>query len=560
MRWPWAAWRVEPLTLRYLLLHPIPVPASDLPPLIQALLKPSAYPHPVDRIELRQTHISYVLLTGENVYKIKKPVNFGFLDFSTLGKRRFYCGREVAFNSPLCSDTYLGVVPIRQSDGQFSFGGAGRTVEYAVHMRRLPEDRMMHNLLARDEATHPMVEAVAKKLAAFHASAEVSPRLARYGAWAIRYNTTENIAQWTPYIGRTLSESQDRIMRAFVHAFYARKADILQRRIAELRIHRVHADLRSDSIVIGRAKVRPGPQDICIFDCVEFSRRLSILDVARDVGFLKMDLDYRGRRDLADAFVRHYEEVSRDRDLHEILDFYAFYSACVRGKVEAFLLDQSEVPATEKRRARDASRRYFALACGYAESLPPAMLVITCGLPATGKSTVARALSEHEFTVLSSDVVRKELAGISPDERRLEGFGGGIYSPEFTERTYQALFDRARALLLRGRSVVLDASFNRRNHRRDADRLARQTGAQFACLWFDLPEQVILSFLEARFRGGKDPSDARPEIFARQKRRFQGPTEVSPGRLIAVPQTSTPRTKALAVVKELRAISPLSVP
>ncbi len=536
------------------------MPASELPPLIQALLNPSAYPHPVDRIELRQTHISYVLLTGENVYKIKKPVDFGFLNFSTVGRRRFYCGREVAFNSPLCSDTYVGVVPIRQRDGQFSVGGTGRTVEYAVHMRRLPEDRMMHNLLARDEATPRMVEAVAEKLAAFHASAEVSHRLARYGDWAIRYNTTENIAQWTPYIGRTLTAQQDRIMRAYVDAFYARKTDVLQRRIADLRIHRVHADLRSDSIVIGKTKHRPGPEDICIFDCVEFSRRLSILDVARDVGFLKMDLDYRGREDLADAFVRRYEEVSQDRDLLEVVDFYAFYSACVRGKVEAFLLDQAEVPAADKRGARDASRRYFDLACRYAESLPPAMLVITCGLPATGKSTVARSLGKREFTVLSSDVVRKELAGIAPDERRLEGFGGGIYSPEFTERTYGVLLDRAQALLQRGRSVVLDASFNRRPHRRAAERLARQTGAQFACLWFDLPEHAILSLLERRFRGGKGPSDARPEIFARQKRRFQRPTEVLSPRLIEVAQTGTARTKARAVVKELRAISPLSVP
>lgn len=558
MHWPCAGCGTfDPTTL---LSHPIPVPASELPPLIQALLEPSAYPHPVDRIELRQTHISYVLLTGENVYKIKKPVNFGFLDFSTLGKRRFYCGREVAFNSPLCADTYLGVVPIRQRDGQFSVGGIGRVIEYAVHMRRLPEDRMMHNLLARDEATPLMVKAVAEKLAAFHASAEVSPRLACYGDWAIRYNTTENIAQWTPYVGRTLTARQDRIMRAFVDAFYARKADVLQRRIADLRIHRVHADLRSDSIVIGKTRARPGPEDICIFDCVEFSRRLAILDVARDVGFLKMDLDYRGRGDLADAFVTHYEEVSRDRDLLEILDFYAFYSACVRGKVEAFLLDQPEVPAPEKRRARDASCSYFDLACRYAESLSPAMLVITCGLPATGKSTVARALGESGFTVLASDVVRKELAGVAPDERRLEGFRGGIYSPEFTERTYQALLDRARALLLQGRLVVLDASFNRRSHRRAAERLSRQAGAQFACLWFDLPEHVILDLLERRFRGGKGPSDARPEIFARQKRRFQRPIEVSPGRLIAVPETGTAGTKAHAVVKALRAISPLSVP
>jgi len=515
----------------------------------------------VDRVELRQTHISYVLLAGEYVYKIKKPVNFGFLDYSTLARRRFYCHREVHYNSPLCKDTYLGVLPIRQSGGHFAFNGPGVTVEYAVHMRRLPEDRMMHRLLERGEVTRPMIEAVAEKLAAFHAGAPKSPALARYGDWAIRYNTKENVAQWTPYVGRTLTPEQDRVLRAYFAAFFARRATALQRRVDEQRIHRVHADLRSDSIVIGRARGRPGPDDICIFDCVEFSRRLSVLDVARDVGFLKMDLDYRGRQDLAQAFVGHYVNVSGDTGLQDVVDFYAAYSACVRGKVEGFLLDQAEVPPRERRRARDASRRYFGLACRYAESLPPAMLVITCGLPATGKSTVARALGQGGgFDVISSDIVRKELAGLAPTERRLEGFQAGIYAPDFTRRTYQELLDRARPLLLAGRSVVLDASFTRREHRRAAARLAKETGAQFACLFFDLPDDVIKARLAERFRKGRDPSDARPEIFAAQKRRFQRPSEVPVERRIVVPPEGPKRARMRVVLRGLRALSPLSVP
>ena len=536
------------------------VPDSNLPPLIRALLEPDAYGHPVDGIELRQTHISYVLLAGDHVYKIKKPVNFGFLDFSTLGKRRFYCGREVAYNSPLCADTYLGVVPIREAAGRFAVSGPGKTVEYAVHMRRLPEDRMMHHLLERGEVTVAMIKAVADKLAAFHASTETSPRIARFGDWAIRYNTDENIAQWTPYIGRTLTVEQDGILRAYFEAFFAQKSRVLQRRIDELRIRRVHADLRSDAVCIAETKKRPpGPDDICIFDCVEFSRRLSLLDVARDVGFLEMDLDYRGREDLSRAFVDHYAQVSRDRDLSEIVEFYASYSACVRGKVEAFLLDQPEVPEREKRRARNASRRYFDLACRYAESLAPAMLVITCGLPATGKSTIARSLKGRGFEVVSSDLVRKALAGIAPTERRLEGFQGGIYAPDFTQRTYGALFEQARPLLLAGRSVVLDASFTRREHRRAAARLARETGAQFACLFFDVADDVIRRRLEERLRKGGDPSDARPEIFGAQKRRFQRPTEIESLRRIAVPPEGATSAKMRAVLKGLRAVSPLSV-
>lgn len=535
------------------------MPDSDLPPLIRALLRPDAYPHPVDRVELRQTHISYVFLAGEHVYKIKKPVDFGFLNFSTLGRRRYYCHQEVVLNSRLCSGVYLGVAPVRESGGRFTVGGAGTAVEYAVHMRRLPDDRMMHNLLERGEVTPAMVRVVAEKLAAFHAKSETSPRIARYGDWAIRFAWDENIRQWQSELGQTLTPEQDATLRAFGEAFFARKRDVLQRRIDDLRIRECHSDLRSDAVAFPGPGKPVTPESICILDCVEFNRRIRLVDVARDVGFLAMDLDYRGCPDLAEAFVDAYVKVSGDRDITEIIHFFKAYNACVRGKVEGFLLRAPEVPAGEKRRARSAAGRYFELACQYAESLPPAMLAITCGLPATGKSTVARALSQRGFEVISSDVVRKELAGIAPTDRRLEGFEGGIYAPDFTQRTYEALLDRARTLLTAGRSVVLDASFNRREHRRAAARLAKGAGAQFACLWFDLADEVILRLLEARFRKGSGPSDARPEIFAAQKRRFQRPTEIDPARRITVPGTGTKAAKMRAVVEGLRALSPLSV-
>jgi len=530
------------------------MPADQLPPLIRALLRPAAYPHPVDRVQLVQTHISYVLLAGEHVYKIKKPVNFGFLDYSTLGKRRYYCHREVALNSRLCSDTYLGVVQVREDDrGRYAIGGAGRLAEYAVHMRRLPEDRMMHRLLERGEVTAEMVERVAERLVPYHASSDAGPGLARYGDWAIRYNWRENVHQWRPYIGRALTPEQDRALRAYGEAFFARKAGVMQRRVDELRIRRVHADLRSDAVCF--------LDGVCIFDCVEFSRRLSLLDVARDVGFLDMDLRYRGRPDLAQAFVRRYIELSGDKDMPEVIGFYAAYSACVRGKVEAFLLDQPEVPAAEKRRAQKAARRYFELACEYAASLPPALLLITCGLTATGKSTLARRLAGSAgFEVISSDVARKQLAGIEPSEHRFETFRAGIYSPDFTDRTYRALFEAARPALIAGRSVIIDASFVRRQHRRWAARLARETGAQFACVEMTAGDAAVRRRLARRLREGGDPSDARWEIYVAQKRTFQPPTEIAPERLVRVDTAKPVAAETRAVIAALRRLSPLSLP
>ena len=196
----------------------------------------------------------------------------------------------------------------------------------------------------------------------------------------------------------------------------------------ELRIRRTHADLRSDAICMENG--------VCIFDAVEFSRRVSLLDIARDVGFLQMDLEYRDRPDLADAFVRRYEKIADDPDLREVLPFYAYYSACVRGKVEAFLLDIPSVPAKEKKAAAERSRRYFELACRYAETLPPALLVITCGLSGSGKSTVAREISAAiDGEIIASDVVRKRLAGMDPAKRALDEYRAGLYSAEMSKQT-----------------------------------------------------------------------------------------------------------------------------
>ncbi len=530
------------------------MPASDLPPLVQALLDPAAYPHPTRRIELIQTHISYVFLTDEHAYKIKKPVDFGFLNYSTLGKRRYYCQREVELNSLLCDETYLGVVPIRLDGGLHVVNGKrGQIVEYAVWMRRLPEERMLNRLIERGEAKPAMVKRVAEALVPFHErTARRSAAMARYGDWAIRYNHRENVQQWTPYVGRTLTAEQHTICLAYAEAFFARKAEVLERRVSDLRIVQTHADLRSDAICVENG--------VCIMDAVEFNKRISVLDVARDVGFLQMDLEYRDRSDLAEAFVKRYLELAHDADLREVLPFYAYYSACVRGKVENFLLDIPSVPEKEKRAAAKRACRYFDLACEYAKTLPPAMLIITCGLTGTGKSTVARELAKPlRAEVIASDIVRKQLAGMKPDARAPEEYRAGVYSQDMTQRTYEALFEEARERLMRGQSVVLDAAFLRRDQRKTAMRLARETGAQFACVEVTAAVKHARERLERRVASGRGPSDGRWDIYVQQKRRFQRPSEVPPERRAVVDTSRARKAQMADVVIRLRALSPLSV-
>lgn len=535
-------------------LYPKVVPETELPPLVQALLEPAAYPHPTGRISLIQTHISYVFLAGEYVYKIKKPVNFGFLDYSTIGKRRYYCRREVELNSLLCDETYLGVVPIRKAGRRYTVDGrGGAIVEYAVKMRRLPEERMLNRLIEHGEATPRMLERVADVLVPFHEStSQTSQAFARYGDWAIRYNHRENVQQWTPYTGRVLTPEQHSICIAYGEAFFARKADVLGRRVKQLRIRRTHADLRSDAICMENG--------VCIMDAVEFNKRISVLDIARDVGFLQMDLEYRGRPDLARAFVHRYQKLAHDPDLPEVLPFYAYYSACVRGKVEAFLLDIPSVSDKDKRAAAKRAQAYFRLACQYAETLPPAMLVITCGLSGTGKSTVAKELAHAvRAKVIASDVVRKRLAGLDPRTKALDEYREGLYSLRMTARTYAEMLKEAREALMAGRSVILDAAFLRRAGRRAAARLARETGAQFACVQTVAEETAIRERLGARLAKRRDPSDARWEIYVQQKRRFQRPSEVPPDRLVCIDTSRAMKSQLSAAIRTLRAISPLSV-
>jgi len=504
------------------------MPQGELPELIRALLEPSVYPHPVDTVELVQTHISYVFLAGDFVYKVKKPVDFGFLNFTTLARRRYYCQQEVLLNRRLCPDTYLGVVRIAGEGRRLRVDGRGKVLEYAVKMRRLPALRMMDRLLADGRVSPTMVEAVARRLADFHARSETGPSIDRYGSLAvIDGNWQENFHQWEPYLDDTITAQQDRYLRAYVRSFSIRRRALLEERVRQGHIRDCHGDIRLDAVCF--------TDGVCIFDCIEFNRRFRYSDVAADIAFLAMDLDYHGRPDLSERLVQTYARAAGDRQALQLIDFYKCYRAAVRGKVEGFRLTQPEVRPTERHQARQAARTYFRLACRYAAVQPPPALIITCGLVATGKSAIAHALGEAlDAPVISSDVVRKELAGLAPQEHRFEPFERGIYSPDFTARTYDAMLERGRGLLAEGRSVLLDATFGRRDQRQRARALAEEMGARFLCLECRAEEAVIRRRLAERLRTGGDASDARPEIYEAQVQVFEPVTELPPHEHAAV--------------------------
>ena len=333
----------------------------QLPELVQALLDPKAYPETLPQgIELVQTQMSFVFLTDDYVYKVKKPVNLGYLDYTSLDRRRFYCQREVELNRRLCPDAYLGVVPITRDKGDTFVEGQGEVIEYAVKMRRLPQEAMMDVLLANNQVSPQMVTSLAQKLVEFHQRAETNVNISAFGDLdAITKNTEENFTQTVEYIGRTISQAKYRHIKDYTDSFIEKNTPLFHKRITDGRIRDCHGDLHAAHICFTNG--------ICIYDCIEFNDRFRYCDVASEVAFLAMDLDHYGRADLSQSFVNAYVAQSRDEELLRLLNFYKCYRAYVRGKVESFKLDDPYIPEEEKTGVLAIARSYFDLAQSYVE-------------------------------------------------------------------------------------------------------------------------------------------------------------------------------------------------
>ncbi len=334
---------------------------QDQKEVVTALLKPETYPQDVDKIELIQTHISFVFLTTNYVYKVKKAVNFGFLDFSTLEKRRFYCEKELALNKRLCPDIYLEVVPINKSNS-IKVKGSGETIEYALKMKRLPQERIMTVLLKENKVDKKSVDEIAEIVSEFHSKAQTNSEISQFGSLKIiKTNWDENFAQTTKYVDQTIPQAEFQLILNKINDFIARNLTLFKSRIANKRIRDCHGDLHSGNIFI--------TEKICIFDAIEFNDRFRFSDVAADVAFLAMDLDFQQRSDLANYFIERYLTYSKDPQLTQLLAFYKCYRAYVRGKVISFRLDDPNITSQEKASATTEAQAYFKLATEYAKTL-----------------------------------------------------------------------------------------------------------------------------------------------------------------------------------------------
>lgn len=518
---------------------------AGLEEVLRGLAEPGAYPHEVRDLRVIQTHAAVVILTGPYAYKVKKPVNLGFLDYSTLERRRHFCEQEVLLNHRLCPEVYHGVVPIIRNRGRLCIGGGGEPVEWAVRMRQLPDADLLSRRLAEQRVGPEEIRSLARVLAGFHGRAQSSPHIREFGTpQVIARNLEENFAQTEARTNHALPAAHLAEVREYSRSFLAAAAPLLQRRVDGGWIRDGHGDLRAQNIWLS-----PG---ICggvqVLDCIEFNERFRFQDVMADLAYLAMDLDLAGRRDLREWLIQAYSERLSDLELPALLPFYQCYRAYVRGKIALLAAAEPEIPAEQAARETELAACAFDLARSYAGLSDRPWLLVMTGIAGTGKSVLARELARRlPAVVFSSDAVRKQMAGAAPARR----LGNQWYAPARIQAVYRELRHRAGETLERGVHTILDATFLSPAERTAAARLAAEHGAAFRIVECECPPEVARGRIEARRERGTDASDADLAVYESQRRQWLPvPEELAPAA-IRVQTNQPPGELARAVMDVL---------
>jgi len=491
------------------------------------MLKPEFYPHAAADIELKQTHTSYVLLAGEFAYKVRKAVRFAFIDCSTAARRLTLCRLEFELNRRLSPDVYLAVVAIKQSDGRIildeSTDNPVDAVEFAVKMRRLPDGRRLDSLIKRDTATVDDVRQIANTVAGFHARTP-NTHSWDYGAatsiWRMTIGNLIEIEQLLPGAPLLMKLAQ---IEAYSRRYIAAHWELLNSRAREGLVHEGHGDLRADAVYLTE-------NGITIVDCLEFDERLRYSDIANEIAFLAMDVDRLGRPDLSRDLVGHF---TGDPDMPVLIPFYKSYRATVRAKVELLRSRQEDCSAQEKQIALARAVQLLDLAVNYTKG--PKALLVVCGASGTGKSTLSAMLSKHlGFRIVSSDLVRKRLAGIEPVTAASASYNEGIYTPNFTRQVYDSLLAEAKRILNKGYGVILDATFSKRSQRQIVIEVGNEAGVRPLFVECRAERDVVIDRLSKREQDSQRVSDADAAIYMSQIKEFEPLDEVPSSSYLVV--------------------------
>ncbi len=511
--------------------------------MIAALLDPAAYDHPVERVDCLETHISWILLTGTLAYKIKKPVNLGFVDFSTPERRSWFCQEELRLNRRLAPDLYLGLSPIHGPPERAAFHGSGPTLELAVRMRQFPQSALLGAVLDHQGLSEAQLERLADDLAAFHAAAAVAGPEDPYGAPELVKAPAVANLEVLEACGLVPAPDVAALRHWTDDQFERLRPSFVERRSLG-RIRECHGDLHLGNMLLEGERLR-------VFDCLEFSPELRWIDVISDLAFLAMDLEHRHRPDLGAVLLNRW--LGRCGDYAGLLTWrwYRVYRSLVRAKVCALRLGQQTLNAQASALLQQDLEHYLQGAIR-ATATPAPALVITHGVSGSGKSHRARQLCRRQDWIqLRSDVERKRLFG-TWGQGTAPPLQGDPYRPEVSAMLYDRhLPQQAERILAAGLSVVVDATFLHRDQRRRMEALARQRGVPYlilACV--SSPEQARRRLVERQALGG-DPSDADGAVLEAQFRAVEPLDGHERDRCLEVGAPITPQDLITAVAERL---------
>lgn len=472
---------------------------EDHQSIVRNLQRADAFPHAAADIACIETHISSVVLAGDFAYKLKKPLDLGFLDFSTLEKRRAACVEELRLNRRTAPELYLDVVAITGSVEAPRIGGEGEAIEYAVRMRRFAQSALLGEALDKGALPPDLLDRLARHVADFHAAAAVAAPGEGFGdVQAVHGPVRQNFEQLRARVDDDALLDQAARAERWSEAQFVELQPVFERRLAEGRVRECHGDLHLGNLILLDGEPR-------LFDGIEFSAGLRWIDVAADVAFLVMDLQRRGRPDLAARFLNAWLERSGDYDSLRVMRYYLAYRAMVRAKIAAIRLGQLDGEA--RAACLEECRGYVALAVAQAAAARP-FLAIASGVSGSGKTSQSQGLVEARGVIrVRADVERKRLFGLAP-EASSAAVAGGIYGAEASRRTYARLAELAAGAILAGWPALVDATFLRRTQRATFADLARRLQVPFVLFAFDAPEATLRARVAARMAQGGDASEA----------------------------------------------------
>ncbi len=478
--------------------------------LIRSLLSPAAYPHPTNNIRLIETHVSWLILTGDFVYKLKKPADLGFLDYSTLEKRKYFCEEELRLNLRFAPDIYLEVVGITETENKPKIGGDGPVIEYAVKMRQFPQAAQLDRLLASNSLTHDDMKSAAEWVARFHTETGHAAEDSEYGTpEQVWLPVLENFNQIIPRTTDEQTRSRLDALLRWSESEFARLKTVFEQRKKDGFIRECHGDLHLSNLI-------KTEQGVTAFDCIEFDPFLRWIDVISEISFFIMDLEVRERTDLATTFTNRYLEITGDYAGMALMRFHRVYKSMVRAKVAAIRLNDDGLDDSE----REAQRFRFEHHLVYAEALAhktSASLIICHGLSGSGKTFLSdQLLAPLSAIRIRSDLERKRLFGIPAEQSSGSGVASGIYSAEAGVQTYVHLADLAQQLIEAGYTTIIDAAFLKKEQRNGFRALAEELEVPFHILSFTADHEALRQRIIERDKNSQDPSEANLAVLDHQ--------------------------------------------